>query len=110
MSKSNRRPVAVEVGDGVGVGDGLLLLSLLLILSSLFLVLEERVATEVIIVLESELVSNDKGRAQPNVSLILPTLPPLTSSPPPQLLLLLLELFEVFFNNMGTTATSGSNE
>ena len=110
MSKSNRRPVAVEVGVGVGVvvgvGDGLLLLSLLLILSSLFLVLEERVATEVIIVLESELLSNDKGRVQPNASLILPTFPPLISTCSLPLPLLL----EIFFNNMGTIATSGSNE
>ena len=98
--------MAVGARVGFGGGDGLLLLSLLLILSSLFLVFEEKVVAEVITVLESELLSNDKGRAQPNASLILPTFPPLISTCSLPLPLLL----EIFFNNMGTIATSGFNE
>ena len=58
------------------------------------------VAAEVILEVESLLWSNNKGLAQPNGSLILTTLPPLIFS---------LEL-EKFVNNMGTTATSSSNE
>ena len=99
-------PLPVGIMVGVRGGDKLLLLSLLLIVFSLSLVFEKRVAAEVIIVLESEFLSNIKGHTQPNGSLILPTLTPLisASSLPSPLLL------EVYFNNMGTTRISGSNE
>ena len=99
-------PLPVGIMAGVSGGDRLLLLSLLLIVFSLSLVVEERVAAEVIIVLESKKLSNNKGRTQPNGSLILPTLTQLisASSLPSPLLL------EAYFNNMGTTRISGSNE
>ena len=105
LRKSNRRPVAIGVRVGFWSYDELLLLSLLLILTSLFLVFQERVAVEVIIILESELLSNNKGRAQPNGSLKLTTLPPLISASSSSPLLL-----EVLFIGIGTTATSGCNE